>query len=159
MSHRRLASRAAAALLFAALPLAACQTSGSGGSAGSDWSASSDAPAGTVWQGEHSRATARAQIVARSAQEWADLWAKVGEAPPVSLPADRLAVAVFLGPRDTAGFAVAITRAQTVAGALRVGYRERVPGPADTVALAQTSPYAIRLLPRVDGAVAFQRDK
>jgi hypothetical protein len=153
MIHRRLTPL----LLLGALSLTACQTSGS--DRGADLVIPADAPAGTYWRGDRSLAAERAQIVARSAQEWSDLWARVGEAAPVSLPDDRMAAAVFLGPRDTAGFGVVIDSARTMDGGLRVGYRERVPGPAQAVALTQTSPYAIRLLPRIEGKILFQREK
>ena len=118
-----------------------------------------DATPGTYWQGDRSLAAERAYVVARNAQEWTDLWARVGDPAPAGLPGDRIAVAVFLGPRDTAGYAVAIDRAQMAGGDLQVGFRERVPGPAQTVASSQTSPYAIRLLPRVEGTPKFHRDK
>lgn len=144
-------------LLLGALSLTACQTSGS--DRGADLVVPADAPAGTYWRGDRSLAAERAQIVARTAQEWSDLWARVGEAAPVSLPGDRMAAAVFLGPRDSAGFGVVIDGAQTTDDGLRVSYHERVPGPTEAVALTQTNPYAIRLLPRVDGKVLFQRRK
>ncbi|WP_245986349.1 protease complex subunit PrcB family protein [Azospirillum thermophilum] len=70
-----------------------------------------------------------------------------------------MAVAVFMGPRDTAGYAVSIDRAQVQGGDLVIGYREQVPGPAQVVALVRTSPYAVRLLPKTDGAPKFQREK
>lgn len=140
-------------LLLGALALAACQTDGTGGG---DLLSSGG---GGVWQGDRSLAAERAYVTARTAGEWSDLWARVGEPAPSSLPGDRMAVAVFLGPRDTGGYAVSIDRAQAAGGDLVVGFHERVPGPAQAVALSQTSPYAVRLLPRVEGKTVFQRDK
>lgn len=144
-------------LLLGALSLTACQSDGSGRAAGNLLPA--DAAPGTYWQGDRSLAAERAYVVARNAQDWDALWARVGEPAPAPLPGDRMAVAVFLGPRDTAGYAVAIDRAQATGAELQVGFHERVPGPAQAVALSQTSPYAIRLLPKVEAKPVFQRDK
>ncbi|WP_448204072.1 protease complex subunit PrcB family protein [Azospirillum sp. sgz302134] len=150
----------AALIAFAiALPLlGACQT-------GSDLPTASrsllptDGTPGTYWHGDRSQAFERAYVVARSPQEWTELWSRIGEPAPVSLPDDRMAVAVFLGPRDTAGYGVAIDSVRQADGELQVGYHERVPGPAQAVAQMQTSPYAVRLLPKVNGTPKFQREK
>lgn len=149
----------AAPLLAAALfLLGGCQTT-DGTAEATRPLVPADAAPGTYWRGDHSQAFERAYVVARSPQDWAELWARVGDPAPAPLPDDRMAVAVFLGPRDTAGYAVTIERAELRDGALLVGYRERVPGPAQAVAQMQTSPYAIRLLPRTPGAPIFQREK
>jgi hypothetical protein len=141
-----------AILLTAALTLGACQT-------GPDETASANLlPAeGGVWQGQRSQAAERAYVVARTPQEWEELWARVGAPAPGSLPADRMAVALFLGTRDTAGFGVSIDSARQKGDEIVIGYREQVPGPTQTVAQVQTSPYAIRLLPRLDGHAIFER--
>lgn len=144
-------------LLLGALSVSACQADKTDRAANN--LLSTDATPGTYWQGDRSLAAERAYVVARNTQEWADLWARVGDPAPAGLPGDRIAVAVFLGPRDTAGYLVAIDRAQVTGSDLQVGFHERVPGPAQAVALSQTSPYAIRLLPRVEGTAKFQRDK
>ena len=117
------------------------------------------AEAGTVWQGNHSSAAERAYVVARDGDEWTSLWARVGEPAPTSLPGGRMAVAVFLGPRDTAGYGVTIDSVQQSGADLVVGYRETVPGPAQAVAQSRTSPYAIRLLPSAAGTPKFVRGK
>lgn len=118
-----------------------------------------DAAPGTYWQGDRSQAFERAYVVARTPQEWEDLWSRIGEPPPAALPDDRMAVGVFLGPRDTAGYGVAIDTVRQDGADIVVGYHERVPGPAQAVAQMQTSPYAVRLLPKVTGAAKFQREK
>ncbi|CAO3399090.1 protease complex subunit PrcB family protein [Azospirillum palustre] len=144
-------------LLFApALLLASCQ----GGNDRADGNLlPAQAEAGTVWQGDHSSAAERAYIVARDSGEWSALWARVGEPAPSSLPGGRMAVAVFLGPRDSAGYGVAIDSVQQKGADLIVGYHEMVPGPAQAVAQMRTSPYAIRLLPGTAGTPKFVRGK
>lgn len=142
--------------LLAAGGLAGCQTTTANPPAGL---LPADAAPGTYWRGDASQAAERSYLVVRGDKEWSDLWARVGEAAPAGLPSDRMAVAIFMGPRDTAGYGVSIERAEKGGDTLTVGYRERVPGPAEAVALVRTSPYAIRLLPRTEGAVKFQRQK
>ena len=144
--------------LATALPLlGACQTVPDAADRSSLLPA--DADPGTYWQGDRSQAYERAYVVARNPQDWSDLWARVGEAAPGSLPGDRMAVAVFLGPRDTGGYGVSIDSARASGGDIVVGYRERVPGPAQAVIQMQTSPYAVRLIPLVSGAAKFQRER
>lgn len=151
---------AAALLAFAvALPLlGACQTTSEGAGASRSLIPADAAP-GTYWQGDRSQAFERAYVVARTPQDWEDLWARVGEPAPAPLPDGQMAVAVFVGPRDTAGYGVSIDRVQVTGGDLVVGYHERVPGPTQAVAQMQTSPYAVRLLPKVAGTPKFQREK
>lgn len=143
-------------VLAPALVLTACQ-SGTDRAEGNLLPA--QAEAGTVWQGDHSSAAERAYVVARDGAEWTALWARVGEPAPTSLPGGRMAVAVFLGPRDTAGYGVTIDSVQQKGGDLVVGYREMVPGPAQAVAQMRTSPYAVRLLPSAAGTPKFVRGK
>lgn len=146
----------ALAALLAAGALAGCQTTGAPPQTGL---LPADAAPGTYWRGDASQAVERSYLVVRTDREWSDLWARVGEKVPSDLPSDRMAVAIFMGPRDTAGYGVAIERAEKAGEMLTVGFRERVPGPAEAVALVRTSPYAIRLLPRSEGPVKFQRQK
>ncbi|KAA0580425.1 protease complex subunit PrcB family protein [Azospirillum sp. B21] len=143
-------------VLAPALVLTACQ-SGTDRAGGNLLPA--QAEAGTVWQGNHSSAAERAYVVARDGAEWTALWARVGEPAPTSLPGGRMAVAVFLGPRDTAGYGVTIDSVQQKGADLVVGYRETVPGPAQAVAQMRTSPYAVRLLPSAAGTPKFVRGK
>lgn len=157
----RMTTPTAALIAFAvALPLlGACQTTPDTAAGASRSLLPADAAPGTYWQGDRSQAFERAYVVARNPQEWEDLWARVGDPAPAALPDDRMAVAVFLGPRDTGGYGVAIDTVRQGADGIVVGYHERVPGPAQAVAQMQTSPYAVRLLPKVAGATKFQREK
>ena len=142
-----------AALLGATLALGACQTSGKGEAMSGNL-----LPAdGESWQGANSQAVERAQLIVRTPEDWEELWARVGQPAPTPLPAGRMAAAVFLGTRDTAGFSVALDNAVKKGEDLVIGYHEQVPGPAQAVAQMQTSPYAIRLLPAMDGRAVFKR--
>lgn len=155
--------RAAALIgIVVALACAGCQSTGSGMVA-SDPAArdpvdpfAGESAAGETWRGQNGAAAEPATIVARSDREWRDLWARIGEPPPVGLPDGRMAVAILLGRRDTAGYAVTIDSVGAEGGRTVVVYRERVPGPATPVAQMLTSPYAVALAPSA-GDVEFRR--
>lgn len=149
--------RPALPALLLSLVLAACSTTGDGGSADRPL-VPADAEPGTYWQGDHSQSAERAQIIARTDREWTELWARVGQEPPSrGLPGGRMAIGMFLGYRDTGGYGVAIERVSVKDGHVVVNYRERVPGPAAAVVQTITSPYAVRLVPAADGAPTFAR--
>lgn len=136
--------------------LGACQTDGAGAGASL---LSGEATPGTAWSGDRSQSGERAYVLADTPREWTELWARVGAPAPGPLPDGRMAAAVFLGPRDTAGFGVVIEDARAEGDTLVIGYHERVPGPDEAVAQVTTSPYAVRLLPRVAGTPKFVREK
>jgi hypothetical protein len=105
-----------------------------------------DAEPGTAWQGDLSTATERSETTARTAEDWTRLWSQAGIPAPASLPDDRMAVAIFLGPRVGAGYAVSLDPATVADGTVVVPYHESVPGPDDPVTTQPTSPFAIRLI-------------
>lgn len=149
--------RLALPALLLSLALAGCASSGDGGSADRPL-VPADAEPGTYWQGERSQSAERAQLVARSDREWTELWARVGQEPPGrGLPGGRMAVGIFLGYRDTGGYGVTIEQVAVKGGAVVINYRERVPGPTAAVVQAITSPYAVRLVPAVEGTATFVR--
>jgi len=100
------------------------------------------------------------QAVARNAAEWAALWREhAGETkPPGAVDfGTRIVVAVFLGSRPSAGYAVEITGTRQEKGALIVQWQERRP-PADAI-LAQvlTSPAIIASIPKFAGEIKFEK--
>jgi hypothetical protein len=153
LSPRRRPRLSPPVLLTFALALGACQTPNGETTASGNLIAAD----GQAWHGQQSKAVERAQLLARTAQEWEALWARVGEPAPQALPTGRMAAALFLGTRDTAGFGVTIDSARTKDGTIIVSYHEQIPGPSQTVAMVQTSPYAVRLLPLREGNVVFER--
>lgn len=99
------------------------------------------------------------QAVARTAGEWTTLWrqhAGDAKAPPVDL-AKRTVVAVFLGSRSSAGYAVEITGTRQQGGALIVEWRERQPEPGQVSAQVITSPAHIVSIPRFAGEIRFEK--
>lgn len=116
----------------------------------------------TEWRGQQSGAQGRAFLVARSEPEWQTLWERVGSPPPGPLPTDRMALAIFLGARNTGGYDVMIEDVRTERrigerDVLVVGYRERRPAPGARVSQALTSPYAVKLVERSPLPVRYQR--
>ena len=99
------------------------------------------------------------QAVAHDAAEWAALWRQ--HAPRQPVPAvdfkTRTVVAVFLGTRSTAGYAVEITGTRQEKGALIVQWSERRPGRGDITAQVITSPAAIASIPRFTGEIKFEK--
>ena len=99
------------------------------------------------------------QAVARSAAEWSALWRQhAGDKP---LPAvdfgSRTVVAVFLGTRSSAGFAVDITSVHEANGGLIVRWQERRPESGDVSAQVLTSPAVIASVPKFAGEITFEK--
>ena len=99
------------------------------------------------------------QVVARNAAEWAALWrlhAGESTAPTVDLKA-RTVVAVFLGSRPSAGFAVDIIGTREMDGTLVVRWQERRPSRDDITAQVLTSPAVIASIPKFAGPIKFEK--
>ena len=99
------------------------------------------------------------QVAARTPAEWAALWRQhAGDTalPKVDLAA-RTVVAVFLGTRSSAGYAVEITGTHDDKGALIVEWRERRPEPGTVSAQVLTSPAHIATIPKFAGEIRFEK--
>ena len=100
------------------------------------------------------------QAVARTPAEWAALWRlHAGDQAP--LPkidfSTRTVVAVFLGTRPTAGYAVEVSGTKPVGKTLVVEWRERSPKPGAVSAQVLTSPSHLVSIPRFEGEIKFQK--
>jgi protease stability complex PrcB-like protein len=113
----------------------------------------------TIARGGQSNVDSPRQVVARTQSEWAALW-KMHDydrpAPSVDFPREMV-VAVFMGSRPTAGYAVEIVSAAERNGALVVAYRERNPAPGAIAAQVLTFPFHIAALPAFAGDVKFEK--
>lgn len=100
-----------------------------------------------------------AQAVARTPAEWSALWKKHagGTTPPAVDFTNRTVVAVFLGSRSTAGFAVDITSVRQENGTLIVEWQERRPSRDEVSAQILTSPSIIATVPKFAGPITFQK--
>ena len=116
-------------------------------------------PVQTIARDMMSQVDAPAQVVARTSAEWTDLWRRhTGDvaAPKVDF-GTRAVVAVFLGTRPTAGFAVEITAAREQGGVLIVEWRETRPSRDTILAQVLTSPAHIASIPKFAGEITFQK--
>lgn len=99
------------------------------------------------------------QAAARTPAEWAALWRH--HAGETALPkvdfGSRMVVAVFLGTRSSAGYAVEITGTRHDKGALIVEWRERRPEPGRVSAQVITSPAHIATIPKFAGEIRFEK--
>jgi hypothetical protein len=99
------------------------------------------------------------QVAARTPAEWSTLWRQ--HAGDTALPkvdfASRTVVAVFLGTRSSAGYAVEITGTRQDKGALIVEWRERRPEPGTVSAQVITSPAHIATIPTFAGEIRFEK--
>lgn len=102
--------------------------------------------------------TAR-QAVVRSAGEWAALWREhAGDAPVPRVDFNtRTVLAVFLGTRPSAGYAVEIVATRVEGSGLVVEWREKAPERGLVTAQVLTSPAHLVSVPKVAGAVRFQK--
>lgn len=99
------------------------------------------------------------QVVARTAAEWATLWRQhAGEQPlPKVDLGTRTVVAVFLGTRSSAGYAVEITGVRQAGGVLIVEWQERRPESGLVTAQVLTSPAVIATVPKFAGEIKFEK--
>jgi hypothetical protein len=113
----------------------------------------------TVEKGDQSNFDEGKQVIVRTPGEWNALWhahSPDRPQPRVDLSRDMI-VAVFLGSRNTAGYAVTIESVQADHGTVVVRYRQTDP-PRDAItAQVITSPYHIVAVPNAAGAARFER--
>lgn len=113
----------------------------------------------TVAQGPMSNIEESRQVVVRTAAEWQALWKEhdaQSEAPSIDF-AQSIVVAVFLGTRPSAGFAVEITAVKGDSSRAVVEYRERRPARDAITAQVITSPFHIVRVARGPGTIEFRR--
>ena len=117
-------------------------------------------PLETIARGGLSGIERPREVVIRNDADWRALWrqhASDEPLPPVDF-STRTVVAVFLGSRTTAGYAVEIVRIDREKAAATVHVRESRPQPDQMVAQVITSPFHIVSAPRLPEHVAFVHD-
>lgn len=117
------------------------------------------APLETVARDTMSAVEEPRQVAIRSAEEWAKLWAEHagrGPAPRVDFTA-KMVLAVFLGTRPSAGYAVEIVTTRADGAGLVVEWRERRPAADLMTAQVLTSPVHMVAVPKVAGAIRFEK--
>jgi hypothetical protein len=113
----------------------------------------------TIEHGQISWVDSPRQAVARTPPEWAALWRL--HAPDRPLPAidfsKDMVVAIFLGSRPSAGYAVDITGVKDANGAVVVQYRETQPPSTVVTAQVITDPYHMVVIGKRAGDVIFEK--
>lgn len=100
------------------------------------------------WKGQFCAESEPSTRVARTQAEWASLWTAIGQAPPQADLGEHVAVAVFLGLRNTGGYGVRFLDPAAEGRTLTV--RFETTRPKGFAIQALTRPYAVRLFPKTD---------
>jgi hypothetical protein len=113
----------------------------------------------TIARDNMSNAEDAKQAVARTPAEWAALWRLHAgdQAPPKIDFTKRTVVAVFLGTRPTAGYAVEVSGTKPVGKTLIVEWSEQTPTPGHVLAQVITSPSHLVSIPKFDGEITFRK--
>ena len=116
-------------------------------------------PLDTIARESMSRIDEPRQSAARTAAEWAKLWREhAGDRPAPRVDfAARTVLAVFLGTRRSAGYAVEITGIRAEGTGLVVLWSERRPEADLVTAQVLTSPAHIVAVPKVAGTIRFEK--
>jgi hypothetical protein len=121
------------------------------------------------WSGTQASVQGRTTIIARTEQEWQDMWRLAATPAPGPLPQGWMGVGVFLGMRQTAGYSVVIEgiteqvtsdqrftdQGLPASRELVISYGERAPPLGAMTAQVLTSPYVIRIIQRNDWPLRF----
>lgn len=99
------------------------------------------------------------QAVARTPAEWAALWRLHAgdQAPPKIDFTRRTVVAVFLGSRPSAGYAVEVNGTRPAGKTLIVKWSEQTPRPGNISAQVITSPSHLVSIPKFEGEITFRK--
>jgi hypothetical protein len=99
------------------------------------------------------------QAVARNPAEWAALWRLHAgdQAPPKIDFNKKTVVAVFLGSRPSAGYAVEVSGTKPAGKTLIVEWSEHTPKPGTVSAQVITSPSHLVSIPKFAGEITFRK--
>ena len=111
------------------------------------------------WRSSYSGQVIPRTVVARTQAEWQNLWKMAGQVQPEYSfdPSSEMVVGIFLGVRRTGGYAIEITRAEERDGRFVIDYIVDEPSPGEFVTQALTTPSLIKIFPRTDLEVVFER--
>jgi len=104
------------------------------------------------WKGPFCGVAAGSHRVVKSEPDWRKLWSDIGQsAPPAPDFKQHIAVAVFLGQRNTGGYGIKWVEP---AGGSVVRYQELKPRGVSIQVLTQ--PFAVRLFPRTASDITVE---
>jgi hypothetical protein len=146
------------ALLFA---LAMLQTPAAAPAAATSTMHTMAEPPVTIGKGDLSNVDEGRTVSVRNEADWTRLWQQHN--PDRQKPAidfsKLMVVGVFMGSRNTAGFAVEILSATDADGVITVHYRETIPARGAITAQVITSPYHLVSIPKSSSTVKFQKEQ
>jgi PrcB C-terminal len=118
-------------------------------------------PPVTIGKGDQSNVDEGKTVTVRTEAEWTRLWQQHN--PDRQRPAidfsKQMIVGVFMGSRNSAGFAVEIISAPDADGVITVHYHETIPARGSVTAQVITSPYHLVSVPKSASTVKFQKDQ
>lgn len=109
------------------------------------------------WQGSAATALDSQTTVASAEPDWQGIWTRIGQPAPYALPADTVAVAVFVGQKRTGGYSVEFLDVREEAAKRVVTYRIKRPRFDEPAIQVLTAPYAVRLLPATEKPVTLEQ--
>lgn len=110
------------------------------------------------WSGQHGGSSTPGVRELRTTDQWQAFWQQVGREPPRVLDPEReMAVAIFVGEKNTGGYGAEIVGARVHEGRLVIDYREISPAPDAMVTQALTAPWAVVILPRSELPVTVNK--
>ena len=119
----------------------------------------SDSQPRTIDRGLQSRIGVERQVVVRDVLEWRALWQQ--HAPDRAQPSIdfsvEMVIGLFLGARNSGGYAIEVVSARRQGEGTVVRYRQREPARGAITAQVMTSAYHVVSIPRSSGNVRFER--
>lgn len=113
--------------------------------------------AGTMeWNGAFCQVASPSYRIVHSAGEWIKLWEDLGSPAPKADLKSNFAVAVFAGARNTGGYGIRFEKPVETPSKFTVRYLLTLPPKDGMVIQTLTQPYAVRLYPRKEKAIAVE---
>jgi hypothetical protein len=123
----------------------------------------SPAGAAAQWKGIYSGISEFRPVIIQTPEAWQELWQQhvSNRAPAPPVPAvdfnQSIVVGVYSGNKPTAGYDVEITNLNMLPDQLLVEYKETAPAEGSIAAQVVTTPFHIRVIPKTDRPIRFQK--
>lgn len=110
------------------------------------------------WRGNYSGQAKPLTAVAKTKEDWQYFWEIAGQSKPSYSfdPFEEIAIGIFIGLRRTGGYSVEIVSLEEREGYFVIEYVEHKPHPGEFVIQSLTTPFLIKIFPRIDLEVIFQ---
>lgn len=113
---------------------------------------------GMNWSGDYGGSLEEVNLTITDASAWSALWSRIHSEPaPVVDFSSHQVIAVFLGQRESGGYAAVIRDVSPNAAFIAVRYAETTPPPGRPPPEGNTSPYALKIIPRSELPVRYEK--